>query len=619
MGLYENNLKLMGEAYPNLDFLIEKARKEMDDGVTIIEEHHNGDRVLKICKDGKVLFLNGKRETRKPAEEWAAGLGDFADSAPIFMLGVGNTFYLEELLKKVDKKVILFIYEPSITLFIDFIENYDLKKVFEKTIPIFWIEGLTGMNDNRLEQTLKSMIKYELFDYSYRVMLPNYETLFPEETYKFVKYCRDISQTALVRKNTAAKFSSVLAKNILANLKYILDGYKTVQYAGLFSKNFPGILVAAGPSLNKNIKLLKRAKNKAFIVATDTALKPLIKEGIIPDLVAIVDGKKPICLVENEKFKEIPLLCSICSASEIMEYHEDKKIFYNEAYTISDKLLNHSHIGMSQMPSGGSVATLGFAFMYMIGFKNIILVGQDLAYTNKRSHADGTFEEKMPEVNTTGARFEIVEGNYEDEVVTSSDFKLYIEWYEYYIKGIKGEHPEMRVINATEGGAKIRGTELMTLNEAINEFCTEEVNVAEIINSVPKMFSEDERKWAAEYILQLPRQCDEIAKLADEAKKIYVRIDSICKRRNMDSKEYISLLKKLEKIVDKIEKIDMYDMIKETLSDAQYILKEAQYIEYENVQEEGIEMARKGILYMDNVGKCSRLFKEYCEEVNKDI
>ena len=53
------------------------------------------------------------------------------------------------------------------------------------------------------------------------------------------------------------------------------------------------ILVSAGPSLNKNIMELKKAKNKAFIVATDTAVKPLLKAGIEPDLMVMVDGEKP--------------------------------------------------------------------------------------------------------------------------------------------------------------------------------------------------------------------------------------------------------------------------------------------------------------------------------------
>ena len=82
----------------------------------------------------------------------------------------------------------------------------------------------------------------------------------------------------------------------------------------------PAIVVAAGPSLNKNIDELKRAKGKAFIIAVDTAIKPLLKKGIIPDMFAIVDGKKPIELVQNEEVKKIPLLTSISASHDVLEY-----------------------------------------------------------------------------------------------------------------------------------------------------------------------------------------------------------------------------------------------------------------------------------------------------------
>lgn len=44
--------------------------------------------------------------------------------------------------------------------------------------------------------------------------------------------------------------------------------------------------------------------------------------------------------------------------------------------------------------TGGSVATNAFSLLYKIGLKTIILVGQDLALTGNKSHADGTFQEK---------------------------------------------------------------------------------------------------------------------------------------------------------------------------------------------------------------------------------
>ena len=66
-------------------------------------------------------------------------------------------------------------------------------------------------------------------------------------------------------------------------------------------REMPAIIVSAGPSLNENIEELKKAKNKAFIIAVDTAMKPLLRNGIIPDMYAIIDGTKPLELVAVEE------------------------------------------------------------------------------------------------------------------------------------------------------------------------------------------------------------------------------------------------------------------------------------------------------------------------------
>ena len=67
------------------------------------------------------------------------------------------------------------------------------------------------------------------------------------------------------------------------------DGSVTTQLCDILPTDIPAIVVSAGPSLNKNIVELRKAKNKAFIVAVDTAVKPLVKAGIIPDLYVVVD------------------------------------------------------------------------------------------------------------------------------------------------------------------------------------------------------------------------------------------------------------------------------------------------------------------------------------------
>ena len=73
-------------------------------------------------------------------------------------------------------------------------------------------------------------------------------------------------------------FSPYQAENFYHNVGYLQTGYKAFQLLGKIPSNVPAFVVSAGPSLNKNIKELKRAKGKSFIIAVDTAvLKGIIK------------------------------------------------------------------------------------------------------------------------------------------------------------------------------------------------------------------------------------------------------------------------------------------------------------------------------------------------------
>ena len=612
MTLYEKNIEILNEKYSGMGLLFDKALSMCEENIDIWEEHNEESSVIKVNIDGKSIYLSGKRNRNDPVLNWINNLGNLYTNAPIFIEGVGNPDYLNALIDYASVELAIVVYEPSLKIFKYFLQTENLQEMMKKQNIIFWVDGIEGMSEHGLEIITKNLLKYENLNMSRFLIVPNYENMFPEQTVLFAKMCRDQSQFEYVNRNTQVKFSSVLAKNLLANLKHLVYAYKTIQYAGKIPREVPGIVVAAGPSLNKNIKELKKAKGKAFIIATDTAMKPLLKEGIVPDMFAIVDGKKPIDLVNETMAQKIPLLTSVVAASDILEFHKGKKIFCNEGIQLADEILNHSKVPYSPMDIGGSVATHAFTFLYMIGIKTVILVGQDLAYTNNRSHADGTFKERMPEVDTS--RFVMVDGNYEEKVPTSSDFKLYLEWFEKYIAGFQNENPDFRVINATEGGAKIKGAEIDTLKETIEKECKREIDIAKVIDSIEPMLDEDGRQWAIQYLRDIPYKCQKLIKDASAAKKQYEKLARICKSSSIDSKEYKKIIRKLDSILQEIEKQAIYDLVKDTLSDAQYILKNEQYLEYGTVQEEGMEISRKGILYMNNIQECAKIFAEYYTE-----
>ena len=618
MTLFEKNLKTLAKYYPEMDERIREAQKEMSEDLEIIEEmSDDGVPILKIKKDGRTCYLNGKRNALETTKIWVETLGELQKNAPVIMVGLGNPCYLKDLAEQTDTPIVIIIYEPSLQIFLIFLEMVDIKQWMKKHLIVFWVDGLKDMDATHLQGVLYQVLIYEMLDASRNIILPNYDILFPEASIRFMKMCRDVAISEVLSYNTKNNFSNIMVRNLLSNARYMCKGYTVSQLPEVIPRDIPGILVAAGPSLNKNIQELKKAKGKAFIIAVDTALKPLIDAGIVPDMFAIIDAQKPLDLVKIEEARDIPLLTTLNAAPEVLDYHTGMKFFFNERYQFAEKILARTGKRPVRVIGGGSVATYCFSFLFWIGIPTIILVGQDLAYTDNKSHADGTFHKEMQQVDTSA--FITVEGNYEDKVPTRQDFRQFLNWYNEYIKECQAYYKwhgqEFRVVNATEGGAKIEHTEIMTLKDAIEQECTKEVDIQECMKKLTPMLDEENQIWAVDHLKSMANTFQSLSVQTVKLKKLYQKLAKISSKINIDITAYQNITKKIKKQTQILEKNHAYQLIAITLNRAQYILSNEQFFREDTMQAEGKEIARKGMLYMENVGKMAELFKELSEEL----
>ena len=123
---------------------------------------------------------------------------------------------------------------------------------------------------------------------------------------------------------------------------------------------------------------------------------------------------------------------------------------------------------------GHSCSNVAYAVAHRIGCSPIILIGQDLAYTDNKFHSDAVradvfkMNNEVP-LQDSGSEYftEDINGN---KVRTSFVFNLFREFYEINISDTK-----QLLVDATEGGAKIKGSKIMTFREAIDTYCTEEL------------------------------------------------------------------------------------------------------------------------------------------------
>ncbi len=193
---------------------------------------------------------------------------------------------------------------------------------------------------------------------------------------------------------------------------------------------------------------------------------------------------------------------------EILKVHSGKKIicsknkFTDEFYKINNKSVPYV------IPSG-SVALVAFSICIELGFQQIILVGQDLAYDGEKSHSGNTIE-----VNNL-QRDVLVEGVDNQMIRSRSDWKSFILRYQDIIKVT----PNIKVIDAKTRGAKIPGTITMELKDVIDKYCSKsnifEITLLENINS----FNGEDMKVIYDYLVKSRNELYVMKKKADTAIK----------------------------------------------------------------------------------------------------
>ncbi len=264
----------------------------------------------------------------------------------------------------------------------------------------------------------------------------------------------------------------------LRNLATIVDNPGIAELKDKF-KGKPGIVVSTGPSLNKNVEFLKGLDNKAVIVAPDATVKVLLKRGIKPahmvtSLERVVATSKLFEGLTEEDVKDSYLsACPVVVPETYANFPGEKIIVYRNFATF--KWID---IPKGILDIGPSAGNMAFKVLEWLGCDPIILIGQDLAFTDdEKTHAEGThYGEKAESYLARGTI--AVPGNYQETVKTSQTFSQFLRHYERDVLAYKG-----KVINATEGGAKIEGTTLMTFQEAIAKYVNDDIDTLETIKT----------------------------------------------------------------------------------------------------------------------------------------
>ncbi|MEH2944202.1 6-hydroxymethylpterin diphosphokinase MptE-like protein [Lachnospiraceae bacterium KK002] len=595
--IYKKNMEALRGKYPVWAAILENVKRKKRNFDVIAEESlMENTTILKVVQDGKTLYLNGKYAPSAVIERWFQNQGKIDEYAPVVILGVSNGEHIRQIMERAPKTSNILIYEPSFEVFRRAMQEVDLSFIFQPDIPVGII--VEGINEEEIESYFRLFISYDNMTLLRYYISGNYHDLFQEKTEKFItnlkKYVYDIH----VAWNTRVRYANVRAVNVFVNLHYLYEGYSVRALYGMLPKEVPVIIVSAGPSLNKNIMDLKKAVGKACIIATDTAVKPLLNAGIIPDLFVIIDGLKPDILFQHKDISRVPMVAMTAVSTGPMTYHKGKKFFYGadsalEDYLTGDIKKKESEQSTRVIPylvTGGSVATSAYALGLNMGTGTVILVGQDLAMTGNRTHADGTFQDEMDQIDADSGEYFEVESVDGGKVLTRLDFDLYRRWFEDHFE--KWDH--VTVVDATEGGALIRGTKIMTLKKAIQKYCVREFNVKWHIDRCKKLFVGDDREKVLNCFGGSLKKLEEVKKKAKEGLGYYERLEKLSRKKNVSDQELAKVLKKISKVNRYMESDYMARTVMDSLEGLNYTLRPIAYQMQADKAGELMDVAEQG-------------------------
>lgn len=613
--IYEKNIESIRKKYESwADFIEEEKYKKSPLIYVDTDKSIDGQTIFRVSYSGKLFYLNGKYNPSYAGEDWLEQQGQIEDFATVVIVGIHDTIHIRNILKNVKKTTNILIYEPSIEVFVKALEEVDLSFLFEEDVPIGIL--VDQINDKEKKIFLQRMITYDSMTMLKVYISGNYEKLFTEKVEAFVEDIRKRVMDTIKNWNTIVRYTNVNAVNIFNNCKYMYDGYSIYSLYHILPPEVPTIVVSAGPSLNKNIQDLKAAVGKANIIATDTAMKPLLNAGIIPNFFVVVDGLKPGDLFRHKDISKVPMVTMNAISVEPMKIHKGKKFFYASDSELETEIMTRAiqkdkkSMGMPSLASGGSVATSAYSLGIYMGSKTIILVGQDLAMTGNKTHADGTFKEKMDTIDINSGEYFEVESVDGGKVLTRMDFKLYLDWFEEQIK----EQSQIRVIDATEGGAKIHGSEIMTLKEAIEKECKKEFNVRYRVSRRPQMLGEVGKEEMLKILEGLPGKLIEVKKKAAAGVRQYERLEKLSKKDQYTKKELEKLLKQIGKTNKYIEEDYMAGIVIDSLKGMEYTLRPSIYRTKEDSQEEMHDIAQNGKVMLQAVGYAAEEILQLVEE-----
>ena len=528
------NLKIIKDKHPEV---LKKITPFLDNKKVKISKSPDGLYDLIIpYKNGNICLYGGNIKNRWIDGPLKSINEDFYGIC--ILLGFGLGYSVESIINNIYNIHKVLIFEPSPDIFIAALKIRDLSKILSNPK----IEIYLGIEEEKIRERL---IRYErilMNEDIYFLEIPSYKEFIPRSKPFFQKIFSIINELN-ISGATTAKQGETIFLNKIKNLDVLFRSYHLFDFKDIF-KGIPAILVAAGPSLDKNVELLTKVKDNAVIFCVDTSFATLQKYDITPHFISTIDYQEiayqKISDWSSKDNIETNLLYILSCCPLTTKRLPVKRHIYCPISEIFNNLVNKYLFARDEsIECPSTVAHLNLLVAQIMGNNPIIFIGQDLTDIES-SHCKDTIlqynsknkDGQLIPAKAWGGGSTFTRRNFWD-----MKFK-----FEEYIQNL----PDITYINATEGGVHIEGSIDIEFKQVIKRYLTSRYKINQILDNNNKVIDINNKYYTINKLNEISIETQQLKYIANKG-------INIIKKLQKDPNN-INLIDKANKLLSKIEK-----------------------------------------------------------------
>ena len=447
------------------------------------------------------LYLHSKYNPINEAQNFVKQ--KYKSSNIQLLIGYGLGYIYKELKGKIQKDEKIIVIDPLYSQ----IEN----KIIDEDIILL---------DSANIQELKSFYSkhISLLDNINIIVSINYDKVLNNDLKKILSVLEEKVKSNAISENTITFQLDQWHENYIKNLKFAFNDDSFNSLIGKFDK--PIVVASGGPSLTKQLSIVKEYRENIILIAAGTTYNSLLVNNIIPDYIVSTDGG----IINYQHFKnfdkkQIPLI--YCPTLHYKIRPKFEKAYYFMP-AMEESLKNHyerfSKKNVEIIMDGSSVANSAYNLALLMTSGPVALIGQDLAYTDGETHAEGNINRKIINKDHLNKSAIEAKGYYGNLVKTDNVFLQMRDCFENIVQNNSESH---RSYNCTEGGLHINYFKNTPFKNFLEKYATSKCDINHAENKV--------ENYSDEYVKNLKIDVEKMIKIKNllkEARTILEKNDS---------------------------------------------------------------------------------------------